>query len=222
MANEIDLYCERTGPELWSEPLNAITNLAFVVAAIFAFRLARREQLSSAGPQILAFLIFSIGIGSGAFHIFAVRWALLADVIPITLYQLVFLGLYSARVMRTPIWGIAALLAAFLGSGVLADNIALLPNGSTGYVPAFVFLTGLGVWHVRHVGQERFGLLIAAGLFAISLTARTVDMSVCAVFPIGTHFLWHILNAGVLYLTFRGLVFGIRRHSFEEGNNGKN
>jgi hypothetical protein len=27
-AESIDLYCERTDPSLWSEPLNALTNLA--------------------------------------------------------------------------------------------------------------------------------------------------------------------------------------------------
>jgi hypothetical protein len=26
----LDLYCERTAPGLWNEPLNALTNLAFI------------------------------------------------------------------------------------------------------------------------------------------------------------------------------------------------
>jgi hypothetical protein len=36
----IDAYCERLGPGLWAEPLNALTNLAFIVAALIcAWRL---------------------------------------------------------------------------------------------------------------------------------------------------------------------------------------
>ena len=35
----IDLYCERTAPGLWEEPINALTNLSFFVAAWFAWRL---------------------------------------------------------------------------------------------------------------------------------------------------------------------------------------
>ena len=31
-------------------------------------------------------------------------------------------------------------------------------------------------------------------------TLRTVDGAVCTVMPIGTHFLWHCLNAVVLFL----------------------
>ena len=42
-------------------------------------------------------------------------------------------------------------------------------------------------------------LLGVAGLFLLSLTFRTLDRAVCPVWPLGTHALWHILNAGVLY-----------------------
>jgi hypothetical protein len=35
-------------------------------------------------------------------------------------------------------------------------------------------------------------------VFAVSLTARTVDRPLCTDIPIGTHFVWHILNAVVL------------------------
>ena len=38
---------------------------------------------------------------------------------------------------------------------------------------------------------------MASGLFAISLTFRSLDGPLCNVFPLGTHFMWHILN-GVL------------------------
>ena len=36
----IDIYCERTGPGLLAEPVNAITNLAFLLAAAACWRLA--------------------------------------------------------------------------------------------------------------------------------------------------------------------------------------
>ena len=29
----VDHYCERTDPGIWAEPLNALTNLAFIIAA---------------------------------------------------------------------------------------------------------------------------------------------------------------------------------------------
>jgi hypothetical protein len=41
-------------------------------------------------------------------------------------------------------------------------------------------------------------LLAGAVLFAISLAFRTADLEICATLPIGTHFLWHLLNGAVL------------------------
>jgi hypothetical protein len=32
----IDLYCERVSPSFWAEPVNAVSNLAFLIAAIAA------------------------------------------------------------------------------------------------------------------------------------------------------------------------------------------
>ena len=37
----IDAYCERTDATLWSEPLNALSNLAFIaafVASVYCYR----------------------------------------------------------------------------------------------------------------------------------------------------------------------------------------
>lgn len=48
--------------------------------------------------------------------------------------------------------------------------------------------------------------LVAAGLFVVSLIFRIIDLDVCARFPIGTHFLWHVLNAAVLYTVLRGAI----------------
>ena len=42
-------------------------------------------------------------------------------------------------------------------------------------------------------------LAVIGALFLISLTARTADAAACVIIPIGTHALWHILNACTLY-----------------------
>ena len=47
-------------------------------------------------------------------------------------------------------------------------------------------------------GSDR--LALAAVIFPLSLAARTLDRTLCSIFPIGTHFVWHLLNALVLYL----------------------
>jgi Ceramidase len=203
MNDYIDIYCERLGPGLWAEPLNAVTNGAFLMAAYFALALARGDR----GGLVLAGLIACIGVGSGLFHTFATPMTQMMDVIPILLFQVTFLALYSLRVMGLGRVRTFALFAAFMVCSILAEGLPReFLNESGGYIPALVFVLGFGIWHWRHAARERSVLLMAAGVFVISLTFRSIDMAVCESFAIGTHFLWHCLNATVLYLCVRGYV----------------
>jgi hypothetical protein len=40
----------------------------------------------------------------------------------------------------------------------------------------------------------------------VSLTFRTIDIAVCDAFTLGTHFVWHMLNAVVIYILLREAV----------------
>jgi hypothetical protein len=44
LLTNVDLYCERTGADFWSEPVNALTNLAFVAAGLWGVRQVRKYQ----------------------------------------------------------------------------------------------------------------------------------------------------------------------------------
>ena len=74
------------------------------------------------------------------------------------------------------------------------------------YAPAFSLLFCLGIYHYKRQRRDRFILLIASGAFLSALTFRTIDVAVCSQFPIGTHFLWHMLTAIVAYLGLRSLI----------------
>ena len=37
LTRQMDLYCERLDPGFWAEPLNAVTNLSFILAALFCW-----------------------------------------------------------------------------------------------------------------------------------------------------------------------------------------
>ncbi|WP_085316657.1 hypothetical protein, partial [Derxia lacustris] len=203
----IDLYCERTDAGLWAEPLNAASNLAFFIAAFAVWRLLRRERATGLGPWLLLALLVAIGAGSTAFHLFANRMTLLADVIPISLFQLVFVLAYAREAMRLTAVRTAGLVAVFLAASVGCEALpAGWLNGSLGYAPTLAFVLGLGAWHWRAQRRERGVLLAAGAVFALSLVLRSVDLAVCAAFPWGSHFAWHGLNGVVLGLAMRGYV----------------
>src|SRR4051794_14524228 len=81
-------YCERCGPGLLAEPINASTNLSFLIAAWAAWFLARRANALHAGTWGLIALSVAIGIGSALYHTFATGWARVLDVVPILHFQL--------------------------------------------------------------------------------------------------------------------------------------
>ena len=205
MAN-VDLYCERVGIAFWAEPINALTNIAFIVAAWGIWHLSRRSDTLSPAIWLLFATILAIGSGSFVFHTVATKWARLLDVIPILAFQLLFLWVYLRRVIAIsrPISGL--LLAVFLGVALFGRQFPAILNGSLTYAPAFLAILALGIYHARTVTVGRFDLLAAAGFFVASLLFRTIDNAVCFTVPIGTHFMWHILNGTVVFLAARTLV----------------
>jgi len=206
----IDLYCERTAPGLFNEPFNAASNLAFFAAAIIAARGARRDlqARSDAFLWVLIALVAVIGAGSTAFHMFANRWSLVADVAPITAFIYGFF-LYAMRrfVGLSRLWSIAATVLFFAASFGFASAVpADALNGSVGYLPAFIGLVGLGAYLFAQKFPAGGWLVAAAAVFLVSLTFRTIDLMVCTCLPSGTHWAWHGLNAVVLFLALTSAI----------------
>lgn len=203
LTRQIDGYCERTSPEFWAEPLNAITNGAFLVAALVAYLAARRRNRLD-GPVIwLVGLMVVIAIGSFLFHTFATVWAAIADTGPIMLFILSYFTV-AMRCFGGYGWGRSVLLtlgfiAVLVGlSYVLNLLLRDLIGGSVSYVPALLSIWAVGLWLIARADPAGSWLLAAGVVFAVSLTARAIDYPLCADFPIGTHWVWHMLNAVVL------------------------
>ena len=88
-SRQIFNYCERMlNGAFWAEPLNALTNIAFWLAAIAAFILWLRTPGTERRifDLLLIILVAIIGTGSFLFHTFATRWSILADTTPIGLF----------------------------------------------------------------------------------------------------------------------------------------
>jgi ceramidase len=204
----MDVYCERTAPGLLNEPLNAITNLTFLIAAWAASYLVRRPGRLLADIQILLWLSVSVGIGSILFHTVPNGWTLILDIIPILLFLVWFFWVYLRSVAGMPTPLAVAAIVAFLAASFAAQAFAGVLHGALYYTPALIFLLVLGVFHARERTNERYVLLAAAGANALALFFRTIDLEVCPAFPIGTHFLWHSLNGLAAYLAMRCLILG--------------
>lgn len=206
----IDNYCERIDPSFWAEPVNAITNAAFLIAALYMWTRARGNMAA----QVLAIILFAIGVGSFLFHTFAHRWSAVADVVPIVAFILTYVWLASRDYLRLPLWAVWMVAILFLpASALVGSGIGQLTgplNGSIGYVPVIPALLIFAV--LIQDRRTAIGLVIAAVLLAASLTARSVDQSLCGAFPLGTHFAWHILNGVLLGWLIHVYLEHCRRH----------
>ena len=203
-------YCERAGqPGLFAEPLNALTNLGFLVAAGLAARsLARAHPSGAADLWLLVASLFAIGIGSAAWHLAPSRPTEWLDIIPIWLFINLYLLAALRRLLGLPAIAVAGIWAAYFVSDLAVQAYAPsdLLNGSVMYLPAFAALALLALAVHRFDAAAGRALLQSLGILACALVARTADRALCDAWPGGTHFLWHLLNGWLLWRLLRLLI----------------
>lgn len=215
LCNAVDHYCERVGPEWYAEPINALTNVAFLLAAAGASYLL--DQVKDAEPRrqlaLLTYLMALVGLGSLLFHTIGTRWAEWGDVIPITLYLTLYLWIAFTHFFNMRIEWRIALIATIVGATFFAEariSPTVLYGGAL-YIPIVAALTAIGAVLLRQQPLVGGGVIAATAVFLVSLTVRTLDQPVCDdTFTIGTHFLWHVCNAIVLYILTTVAIVHVR------------
>jgi len=244
-TQKVFAYCERgLDPSFWAEPVNAVTNAGFIIAALAALALLYREpnHKRTLMRHLLIALVFIIGVGSFLFHTFATRWAAIADVAPIGIFMLAYLVFALRRFAGANVFWSLVGLTVFIGAMVIAGRLQCwdgqigfnldLPegargrclNGSVSYLPAWAAMLLIGgaltVFASDTLTRRRTGplVLIAGIVFTASVAFRSLDMALCQTVTVagtqlGTHFMWHVLNAITLFLL---LLAAIRHPSARE------
>lgn len=205
-THTVDIYCERVDASFWAEPVNAASNISFLLAAFWAWRLAVRQGAADGAMLVLTALTAAIGVGSFLFHTFAQAWAAAADVLPILLFVLAYAYFGIRRFFGISVLATLAIIFGYVGATAAVINLwpAALQapgfNGSLQYAPVFVallLLTG-ALSTSGHPAWRRVGA--AWAVLGLSLYFRTIDIAICEGFPLGAHFMWHILNGVVFAL----------------------
>ena len=191
MFDPIDAHCERTSAAYWAEPVNALTNLAFLLAAWVMWRRTAGLPLGRAMCGVLA----AIGVGSWLFHTHADGLTAALDAGPILIFILLYLHVATRDLLG--LRGLVPLGAVLLFIPyAIALGSALVPllgsSGAYAPIPVLNLAYAAALWH--HAPATAPGMALGAAILIVSLTFRTLDGPVCDTFPIGTHFLWHVLN----------------------------
>lgn len=202
LNTSIDIYCERVSSDLFAEPINFLSNIAFIIA--FYILLRRLKDLSFSDKAlknysiILTYIILFIGLGSFLFHAFGNLWSAFADTLPIMIFILFYLYIAVRFYLeQTKLVSVVALII-FLSLNILLGYAGIEEISS--YLTAlFAMLFISAVSLVRKELVISRGLFNASLIFIISLTSRQLDAFACNYIPFGTHLIWHILNAILLY-----------------------
>ena len=210
----IDGYCERIDASFWSEPLNAVTNVVFLMAAIWVLR---REELNNKA-RALAFLLGMIGIASFLFHSVATAWAGALDVLLILLFTLLYIFVATEDFLGLPRRSALVVTLGYFPFSVVVEWLTLPLSflGSTRiYIPILVLITLYSLILYKKFPYLSRGLAMGALLLTISMLARSVDLPLCETIPTGTHFLWHVINAIML----AWMIEVYRRHIISRSGN---
>ena len=129
-------YCERRDHGFWSEPVNALTNIAFLLAAAAAFALWRRRRETDYPALALIVVTALVGVGSFVFHTVATRGAMLFDVVPIAVFIYGYFLLALRRFFGLGALASTAITLLFAAGSYLVEITFHGLHGSVGYLPA--------------------------------------------------------------------------------------
>lgn len=199
-------YCESGVGLFYTQPINTISNIALLISAYFAYQLIKTNHINNRVIKILPFILAVTGIGSMLWHGLPNLLTSFADTLPLFAFVLVSLFFLLDKLLkkRVLVWQI--LLIFILVEIPFIFHILPSFNGFLSYLIVLIF--GVFVFYglTKKYKTLTSDLTIVIVLFAIALFFRTLDHTVCSVLSIGTHFIWHILNALVLYLLIRVFV----------------
>ena len=198
-SRSIDIYCERLDATYWAEPVNAVSNAAFLIAAFVMLR--RMNGMRIPLGHALVAILTAIGIGSFLFHTHATTWASLTDVVPIGLFILLYLFIANREFAEFPaLVSLAGTLLFIPYAAVVTSMADLLPffSISNFYWSVPILLFSYAVVLRKKIPETAKGMAFGGAILSISITIRSLDMPICDAFPLGIHFIWHCLNGLML------------------------
>lgn len=208
--------CERAGLGFLQEPLNVLSSFAFVFVAVAIYRhYHRHEDLQKKwiwDVHALTFITFLIGVNSVAFHAVPTPVTELADTVTIVLFIILYFWSVLFRIGRTTIFQAGICFTAFLGfSHILVHQFPRALNDSIGYLSSMIALIMIAVYLYLKARPSSTHFMMAAIIGVVSLFCRAIDREICPMLPIGSHFLWHMLNATLIYILLKQLVRNVNR-----------
>lgn len=208
------IYCETmsaTSASFPVEPMNTLSNGVIVMFGLAALYFVVKRAPRAVDLYVLCALLIATGIGSGIWHGFRDRDALFWEV-QSGLFFLFAVVFFWARRLWSYV-GAGLFLAVFFGGFSLSREywdraVFGIPVQRWVALAPVVILAGIALIAQTYAYSRRAAILggMALVLAVVALTFRTIDLSVCAYIPFGTHFLWHSFLSAAGFLGVLALI----------------
>lgn len=204
-------YCE-SGIGLFStQPINTISNIGLFLAAYFGYQYIKTHYVKNSTIRILPIILVITGVGSILWHGAPNILTGFADTLPLSIFVLVSFFFLLDKILPNKhlTWSVLSVfifLEVPFIFGVFPSLNGFLPYLIALIVGLFIFF-GLAKKYKTLFPQ----LTGIAALFIVAFFFRTIDHTICSMIPMGTHFIWHIVNALIFYLLIRSFV-AIEKH----------
>lgn len=210
--------CERHATGLMAEPLNVLSSLAFIIVAVSIYRFYHRhEDLDRKwiwDIHALTFLCGIIGINSVIFHAYPTPQTELLDTLSIVFFIIVYFWSVLFRIGRCNLFQASVCFIAFVGgTHILVHQFPKALNDSIGYLSSMIALIVIAVHLYLKARPSSAHFMMASIVGVCSLFCRAIDRDICPDISFGTHFIWHTLNATLLYILLRQIVRNVNREA---------
>lgn len=197
-------YLERHSDGLFAEPFNALSNIAFFVAAYLVYRLASRSDQGRRWEcRVLPPLLAAVGVGSTLFHTARNGYTFLCDAVPIAVFILLVMFSVLRWLTKSAGWSTVLIAVFVLIQAVVPRGIT---NNSLPYNDSFPYIVTIGALipitgaTFYRCGRKAIPLVWLCVFLGAAVVFRSVDLVSAPIFPMGTHWLWHIGTAISAYL----------------------
>lgn len=205
-------YCEQPIINGYLQPFNTISNLFFIMVAIFLYYFYKSNKIKDVKSKLFLYLIVLIGIGSFLWHLRENSITYFSDAIPVILFfiaYIYFLILHLIKSKRTRIYviviySILITLLWIILRFAIKDSIIIM-NEAYGYflvLLSFIIILIYTYIKKRHIFRK---IMVFFLLFLSAFVFRQIDLLVCPYFIFGTHFIWHFFTAIAAYFAVRFL-----------------
>lgn len=177
--------------------LNQFSNIAFIIGAIYTWHTWKQLDSDDYFSLLLIILVALIGLGSFIFHTFPSDKTIWVDLIPIQIFGLSYFAYIGTKYFKASNFKIFLALVAFFFARQYW--IVYMPRGALGggiiHIPTLFLLLTCSLLLLSKYKKFSAMLLTAGIIYILALIIRAFDKQITMEFPIGAHWIWHILTA---------------------------